>query len=70
MKPSPQMIRVLQDVRDGFGAYSTATGKAFGGRYRTARALRHHGLLDFNHRLTEAGKAALAAAEQAGKEPT
>jgi len=68
MKLSPQMLRMLEDVRGGLGTHGSAYGRSeHGSRHSTAFALRKRGLLDFHNELTEAGKAALAAAEQAGE---
>jgi hypothetical protein len=77
MKLSPQMMRMLEDVRDGLGTHGSAYGRSeHGGRYATAIALRRRGLLDFNNELTDAGRdvvrkdnpASQEAAEQTGGE--
>lgn len=65
MKLSQQMLNMLEDVHNGFGTHGTALSDGkHAGRYRTARALRSKGLLDYENELTEAGRAALESANQ------
>ena len=61
---SPQMLRMLEDVRDGLGTHGSAYGRSqHGGRYATAIALRKRGLLDMANELTDAGREVLKPAD-------
>lgn len=68
MKLSSQMVRMLDNIKNGYGSHGAyCAPRKRGGRYTTLRALRHHGLVS-NDGLTEAGIDALKIVKQQRKQ--
>lgn len=68
MKLSTQMVRMLGNIKNGYGSHGAyCKPRERGGRYATVRALRHRGFVN-DDGLTESGIAALEVARQQHKQ--